>query len=276
MTTDYWTVWRHIYDKWHIQAKFANIHAMVHGSTHGEDLAYKELDRLLYIREKLLTDHPDRQDLDLRNRRTVKHVWQFLAKSQDTGYEVAKFNCERVAKEMRWEVSKEDGAMWDQIGAFLMEQGNEGRIYIDPREYYDHYSWCVEDFGQDVSPDALNAFYHQFLRRVDTKESCRLDTIECGDCSVSTDACLCEKMCLLCLPRTETYIPISSESSLPSPPRTPGTQPLPSYFKGKRLSHPPRLKSNITFTDDEAVDLILAFSGVTQTELAARQISRPR
>ena len=166
MTTDYWTIWRHIYDKWQIQKKFATIYASISGQSEGVELAHQEIDRLLYIREKLLADHPDRQDIDLRNRKQVKQVWRYLSKAQTLGEEVAKFNCLRVAREMGWDVtsSEEDGDMWNQIGVYLIEQGVEGRIFIDPRDYYDHYSWCVEDFGKEVSQELLTGFYQKFAR----------------------------------------------------------------------------------------------------------------
>ena len=261
MTTDYWTIWRHIYDKWQIQRKFATIYASISGQSEGVELAHQEIDRLLYIREKLLADHPDRQDIDLRNRKQVKQVWRYLSKAQTLGEEVAKFNCLRVAREMGWDVtsSEEDGDMWNQIGVYLIEQGVEGRIFIDPRDYYDHYSWCVEDFGKEVSQELLTGFYHKFAK-VSTEECKREAIEECNDCSVSTETCQCSDTCLLCLPHTEGYVPISPISSLPSPPRTPGTQPLPSYFKGRRLSHPSR-KIRDNYSDDDAVDIILSFSG---------------
>ena len=72
--------------------------------------------------------------------------------------------------------------------------------------------------------------------------------------------CQCPDTCLICLPHAEGYVPISPISSLPSPPRTPGTQPLPSYFKGRRLSHP-RPKVRDRYSDDDAVDILLSFSG---------------
>jgi hypothetical protein len=263
VTADYWTVWRHVYDKWRIQKKFANINASVHGLTAGLDIANTEIDRLLYIREKLLTDHPDRQDIDLRNRKTVKQVWNFLLKWQCLGEEVAKFNCARVARDMRWDITvEEDEDMWDQIGNFLIEQGNEGRIFIDPREYYDHYSWCVEDFGKEVTETILRGFYHKFAGRTGIDESKSGEAVEGDDCSASTENCQCGETCLLCLPRVETYAPISPLSSLLSPPRTPGTQTLPSYFKGRRLSHPSTQKFHHTYTDDEAITILLSFSGL--------------
>jgi hypothetical protein len=263
MTTDHWTIWRHIYDKWQIQKKFAIIHSSISGQSQGVELAHQEIDRLLYIREKLLADHPDRQDIDLRNRKQVKQLWRYLSKVQLLGEEVAKFNCLRVAREMGWDVtsSEEDEDMWKQIGVYLIEQGVEGRIFIDPREYYDHYSWCVEDFGKEVSPKLLTGFYHKFVRTGGSTEECKREAIEeCDDCSASTESCQCTNACLLCLPHTEGYVPISPISSLPSPPRTPGTQPLPSYFKGRRLSHPPP-KVRDKYSDDDAVDILLSFSG---------------
>ena len=262
MTTDYWTIWRHIYDKWQIQKKFATIHASISGQSEGVELAHQEIDRLLYIREKLLADHPDRQDIDLRNRKQVKQVWRYLSKVQPLDEEVAKFNCLRVAREMGWDVtsSEEDGDTWNQIGLYLIEQGVEGRIFIDPREYYDHYSWCVEEFGKEVSQELLKGFYHKFARTGGLTEGCKREAIEeCDDCSASTETCHCTDSCLLCLPRIEGYVPISPISSLPSPPRTPGTQPLPSYFKGRRLSHPSaKLRDN--YSDEDAVDILLSFS----------------
>ena len=262
MTTDYWTVWRHIYDKWHIQSKFAQINAIMYGDTRGVEVACKEIDRLLHIRERLLTDHPDRPDIDLRSRRTVKQVWRYLQKAQLLGEEVAKFSCMRVEREMRWDVNEEKEAIWDQIGVFLVEQGNEGRIFIDPRDYYDHYSWCVEDFRKDVSEMALLDFYAKFTRSISQEEGWR-ELLDCENCSVSAaeEKCLCEETCLLCVPRTEGYSLISPISSLPSPPRTPGTQSLQAYFKGRRLEHPSP-KQREQPTDEDAVDVLLSFSSL--------------
>src|SRR5271170_2724126 len=262
MTTDYWTVWRHVYDKWRIQSKFASIIAAVYGSEQGVEVASTEIDRLLHIRERLLTDHPDRQDIDLRNRRTVKRVWRYLQRVQAQGEEVAKFSCSRVEREMRWDMNEEKEGMWDQIGVFLVEQGNEGRIFIDPRDYYDHYSWCVEDFGKDVSETVLRDFYNKFARNT-TQEEVRKEVLDCEECSASAaeENCSCEETCLLCVPHTEGYSPISPISSLPSPPRTPGTQSLQAYFKGRRLEHPP-LKQRDDPTDDDAAEILLSFSGL--------------
>lgn len=263
MTTDYWIIWRHIYDKWRIQQKFANINANLYGINDGLDIAQQELDRLLYIREKLLTDHPDRQDIDLRNWKTVKRVWLYLSKLQSFGEEVTKFSCKRTAKEMRWDITSDNEDMWNQVGVFLIEQGIEGRIFIDPRDYYDHYSWCVEDLGKEVSEDMLRGFYQKFACKTTTttEDGSYREMIQCDDCSASPEECQCHETCLLCLPLTEGYIPISPLSSLPSPPRTPGTQPLPSYFKGRRLSHPSTKAPDIS-TDDDAVNILLSFSGL--------------
>ena len=262
MNTDYWTIWRHIYDKWRIQEKFARVHASVRGNANGVDLAQKEIDRLHYVREKLLTDHPDRQDIDLRNRNHVKHVWKFLAKAQSLGDDVAKFSCQGVASDMGWDSKSEDDAMWDQIGAFLIEQGTEGRIFIDPRDYYDHCSWCVEDFGKPVPDSILKEFYQRFAQVSDT-ETAPCEMIE-GDASSTTiENCQCGDFCLLCLPQADVYLPVSPLSSLPSPPRTPGTQSLQSYFKGRRLPHPAH-KSHETYTDDDAVNILLSFAGVAR------------
>ena len=262
MTTDYWTVWRHVYDKWRIQSKFATITAVVCGNEEGVKIACTEIDRLLHIRERLLTDHPDRQDIDLRNRRTVKQVWRYLQRAQAQGEEVAKFSCTRVEREMRWDVDEEKEGMWDQIGVFLVEQGNEGRIFIDPRDYYDHYSWCVEDFGKDVSETVLRDFYNKFARNT-TQEEVWKEVLDCDECSTSAaeENCSCEETCLLCVPHTEGYSPISPISSLPSPPRTPGTQSLQAYFKGRRLEHPP-LKQRDDPTDDDAAEILVSFSGL--------------
>src|SRR5579859_3442033 len=165
--------------------------------------------------------------------------------------------------------------MWRQIGVFLIEQGNEGRIFIDPRQYYDHYSWCVEDFGKDVPHRLLTDFYCKFARNVNPEEGAIKEIMDCKDCTVSTDSCTCGDTCLLCLPQAAGYSPVSPLSSLPSPPRTPGTQPLPSYFKGKRLSHPPP-KSHDTYTDDEAVDILLAFSGRERPSISRHKKQRGR
>ena len=92
-------------------------------------------------------------------------------------------------------------------------------------------------------------------------EECKREAVEeCDHCSVSNETCQCTDACLLCLPHTETYVPISPLSSLPSPPRTPGTQPLPSYFKGRRLSHP-SAKVRDKYSDDDAIFILLSFSG---------------
>jgi hypothetical protein len=280
MTTDYWILWRHIYDKWRIQQKFANVNAVLHGFTKGLDLAQKEIDRLLYIRETLLTDHPDRQDINLRNRKTVKQVWRYLSKAQSLGEEVAKFNCVRVEREMRWDIMSEDDVMWDQVGLFLIEQGTEGRIFIDPRGYYDHYSWCVEDFGNDVSECILRDFYLKFAMRRGENEHPSRETIDCDDCSTAASSstsedCQCGETCLLCLPQSEGYVPISPISSLPSPPRTPGTQTLQSYFKGRRLSHPSP-KERDKYTDDDAIDILLSFCGLDTRQAKRLGRSKPR
>ena len=289
MTTDYWTIWRHIYDKWRIQKKFTVINANLYGITEGLDIANTEINRLLYIREKLLTDHPDRQDIDLRNRKVVTQVWQYLSKMQNLGEDVAKFSCKRVARDMGWEFNMledngDDEDMWNQIGRFLIEQGMEGRIFIDPRDYYDHYSWCVEDFsgGKEISEEILQGFYNKFAQSTATTidestSNNNCETINCEQCSPSTEKCQCEETCLLCLPHTEGYTPISPISSLPSPPRTPGTQPLPSYFKGRRLSHPStttKLLLPEQVTDDDAVDILLSFSGVCTPPTKRRGRSR--
>jgi hypothetical protein len=282
MTIDYWVLWRHIYDKWRIQQKFANVNAVLHGCTKGLDLAHNEIDRLLYIRERLLTDHPDRQDINLRNRKTVKQVWRYLSKSQSLGEEVAKFSCAQVEREMRWDImSEEDDVMWDQIGLFLIEQGTEGRIFIDPREYYNHYSWCIEDFGKDVSECILQNFYLKFAARGGENEGYSRETVDCDDCSAvaasssTTEDCRCEETCLLCLPHNEGYVPISPISSLPSPPRTPGTQTLQSYFKGRRLSHP-SLKEREMYTDDDAIGILLSFCGLDTRQVKRLGRSRSR
>jgi len=259
MTTDYWCIWRHVYDKWRIQQKFAKINALKHNDEKGYEFACDELDRLWYIREKLLMDHPERQDIDLRNRRTVKLVWRFLRKMQLQGDDVAKFDCRKVESELRWDGWIEDDAIWDKIGAFLRDQGNEGRIFIDPRDYYDHYSWCLEDSNKNVMDVRLLEFYNKFSAKVDIEEEPTPPLIECKECRPESD-CQCEENCLLCLPRADGYAPISPVSSLPSPPRTPGTHPLPSYFKGIRLAHPPE-KTTESFTDDEAVGILLSFYG---------------
>jgi hypothetical protein len=276
MNTDYWTIWRHVYDKWRIQEKFAIITASVAGvdavMDKGVNLARNEIDRLYYVREKLLTDHPDRQDIDLRNRYHVKHVWKFLSTVQSLGDDVAKFNCQGVASDMGWDGQPDDEAMWDQIGAFLIEEGNEGRIFIDPREYYDHYSWCVEDLGRPVTNDILKSFYQKFATKINQDETTSCDVIE-GDTPSSTEYCQCGDVCLLCLPQTDAYLPVSPLSSLPSPPRTPGTQSLQSYFKGRRLSHPP-LKSPQPYTNDDAVNILLSFAGIA-TPPSTRQ-KRPK
>lgn len=271
MTTDYWTVWRHVYDKWRIQSRFAQINAVVHGNDQGVQVACKEIDRLLHIRERLLTDHPDRQDIDLRSRRTVKQVWRYLQRAQAQGEEVAKFSCIRIQREMRWDVNEDKEGMWDQIGMYLIEQGNEGRIFIDPRDYYDHYSWCVEDFGKDVSVAGLLGFYDKFARSISQEEVWK-EFLDCEECSSSPaeEKCLCEETCLLCVPHTEGYSLISPISSLPSPPRTPGTQSLQAYFKGRRLEHPP-LKQRDDPTDDDAVDILLSFSGSEQKPSPAKR-----
>jgi hypothetical protein len=261
MTADYWTLWRHMYDKWSIQARFARINAVLHDDT-GVQVADAEMDRLLSIRERLLTDHPDRQDIDLRCRRAVKRVWQFLTRRQSYGENDADFDCLRVEKEMGWDMSGE--SVWDQIGAYLMEQGYEGRIFIDPREYYTHFSWCVEDHEKHISDDTLLHFYDKFARHVEKPEISRT-TVDCDECPTSTGPCTCLDTCLLCLPFVEGVVPVSPLSSLPSPPRTPGTQSLQSYFKGKRLSHPP-LKRPVEYTDHHAINILLSFAGAKPPE----------
>jgi hypothetical protein len=275
MNTDYWTVWRHLYDKWRIQSKFAATKSVLTDQTEGYDLAIQEIDKLHYIREKLLMDHPDRQDIDLRMTKTVKLVWRYLSKAQRQGDQVAKFKCSRMETEMKWDILSDDENMWGQISAFLIEQGNEGRIFIDPRQYYDHYSWCVEDFGGEVTHELLTDFYCKFARMVNPEEGVIKEIHDCKDCTASTECCTCEDTCLLCLPQADGYSPVSPLSSLPSPPRTPGTQPLPSYFKGKRLSHPPP-ESHDKFTNDEAVDILLAFSGHERPSISRHKKQRGR
>jgi len=272
MSTNYWPTWRHMYDKWQIQKRFACINARLHGAHEGVDLALREIDHLLYIREKLLLDYPDRQDMDLRDARTVRRVWRFLRKCQGRGEDVAKFNCGKMEREKGWDFCKAEDddemyeAGWEQVGNFLIEQGNEGRIFIDPRTYYDHYSWCVEDFAGKVTRSTLEKFYSQFTRRteIDVLDGHARETIDCAKCPSSTaEHGSCEHSCLLCLPQTETVPPISPLSSLPSPPRTPGTQSLPSYFQGRRLPHPRPEKKVERYTDEDAVDVLLSFSGVS-------------
>jgi hypothetical protein len=262
LNTDYWVMWRHNYDKWHIQHKFALVNKFHNRCNRGVDIAAKAIDNLLFIREKLLTDHPDRPDLDLENRNMVKNVWRYLVKAQqDPGAEaVAEFNCVSVAKETRWDVTTNDETLWREIQAFLIEQGNEGKIFIDPRKYYNHFSWCVEDCGSArVSSRQLYGFYEQFGAPVVDEEP--QETISCVDCSASAQKCNCGQVCLLCLPHADGYMPVSPQSSLLSPPRTPGTQTMPAYFKGRRLSHPPvRLRKH--FTDEEAAGLLLQFADV--------------
>ena len=273
MSTNYWPTWRHMYDKWQIQKRFACVNARLHDTQEGVDLALREIDRLLHIREKLLLDYPDRQDVDLREARTVRRVWRFLRKCQGRGEDVAKFNCGKVERMMRWDFCKaeddDDGrneAGWEQVSNFLIDRGNEGQIFIDPRTYYDHYSWCVEDFAGKVTQSALEKFYSQFTCRTETDVLDRhaRETIDCEKCSPPTaEHDSCEHSCLLCLPQTETVPPISPLSSLPSPTRTPGTQSLPSYFKGRRLPHPPPEKKVEEYRDEDAVDVLLSFSGVS-------------
>jgi hypothetical protein len=244
-----------MYDKWQIQKRFVTIASTPHEPL---TLALREIDRLLYIRERLLLDYPDRQDIDLRDPPTVRRVWRFLRQCQARGEDVAKFSCARVERDLGWELD-EDGD-WDAVSAYLLEQGNEGRIFIDPRTYYDSHSWIVEDFpGKTISPHALEHFYAQFTTY---NPSYARETLECGKCSDADECGGCEDVCLLCLPAVETVAPISPLSSLPSPPRTPGTQSLPSYFKGRRLVHPPVREEVVEYTDDEAVDILLSFSGV--------------
>jgi len=290
LNTDYWSIWRHVYDKWNIQLKFATIINVLYGFEEGVEIARQEVDRLLYVREKLLMDHPERQDLNLKDVHTVKRVWKYLVKVQErsSGGDVAKFNCVRVEKEMKWDTSVKNGeveeqdddeeqrTMWEQIGNFLVEQGNEGRIFIDPRDYYNHYSWCVEDSlnnGKDLTDAQLTEFYSKFAAPVTADEVTsqeqqkqHKEIIDCEKCpnAKGVEVCQCEETCLLCLPHTEAYNPISSDSALPSPPRTPGTQPLPSYFKGRRLSHPPP-KLRKRFTDEEAVEILMGFSRGTSS-----------
>jgi hypothetical protein len=287
MSTNYWLTWRHMYDKWQIQKRFASLNARLYGAHEGLQIATRELDRLLYIREKLLMDCPDRQDIDLREGQTVRRIWRFLRGCQTRGEDVAKFNCVRVKREMRWDLPNSDddeemegegeGRGWRQVSNFLIDQGNEGRIFIDPRTYYDHYSWIVEDFAGQITSSALEKLYQQFACRTvmepndDILGSQQLqrqqqqrEVVDCAKCSPSAEYCSCEDSCLLCLPRTETVAPISSLSSLLSPPRTPGTQSLPSYFKGRRLSHPPAERPVVEYTEDEAVDILLSFSGASR------------
>lgn len=270
MSTDYWTIWRHVYDKWRIQYKFASVYSVLDGDTEGPELAAQEIDKLHYVREKLLMDHPDRQDIDLRTRKTVKQVWRYLSKVQEQGEQVARFNCARMENEMKWDNASENDDMWDQIGAFLIEQGNEGRIFIDPRQYYNHYSWCVEDIGKDIPAVLLTDFYRKFAKPVSLVEDLLKPIVECKECTPSTETCTCGDTCLLCVPQADSYSSVSPISNLPSPPRTPGTQPLPSYFKGKRLSHPQPNSTSTIYTDDDAVDILLQFSGVERRSSISR------
>jgi len=277
MNTDYWAIWRHVYDKWRIQYKFAIVNSVLYSHSEGLDIATQELDKLHFVREKLLLDHPDRQDIDLRTRTTVKQVWRYLSKAQAQGEQVAKFNCARMENEMKWDISSEDVNTWDQIGAFLIEQGNEGRIFIDPRQYYDHYSWCIEDLGKTVPRGVLTDFYRKFARKAKhPKQHVVKDIIECKECTTSTENCACGDTCLLCLPQAEGYPPVPPVSSLPSPPRTPGTQTLPSYFKGKRLSHPAPKSTHHKYTDDDAIDILLAFSGIDRPAMSRQKRQRGR
>ena len=271
MTTDYWCVWRHVYDKWRIQQKFSKINAIHQREEKGYVIACEEIDRLWYVREKLLMDHPERQDIDLRNTKTVKLVWRFLRKMQMLGYEVANFNCEKVENELRWDGKTEDESVWDKIGSFLLDQGNDGRIFIDPRDYYDHYSWCIEDSDKDLKDLRLSEFYNKFATKIDIEEEKPPVLIECKECQPSSQTCECKDGCLLCLPRADGYTPISPVSSLPSPPRTPGTSPLPSYFKGIRLPHPPE-KPAESFTDEEAAEIFLSFCGVEDNKSRRKRV----
>jgi hypothetical protein len=258
LNVDYWTLWRHHYDKWNIQAKFARIKQSMVKEDSGINIATTEISRLLCLREKLLMEHPDRQDIDVRSRRATKQVWRYLQKAQIDGTVCAAFDCAKVEKDFGWSVGDDGEDMWDQIGTFLMEQGVEGRIFIDPRGFYNHFSWCVEDSAKPVSPETLDAFYAKFARLGDTEP--RGGILECGECVGSIEACLCSETCLLCLPQVDGCPPISPLSSLPSPPRTPGTQTPESYFKGKRLRHPvPHV--DIQYTDEEAVNILMAFAG---------------
>jgi hypothetical protein len=273
LSVDYWTLWRHYYDKWNIQSKFAQINAAVHGDSEGVDIAREERDRLWHIRERLLTDHPDRQDIDVRSRRAVKHVWRFLSKRQGQRVECAEFKCSRVERSMGWQIDDDEDQMWDQIGAYLLDQGNEGRIFIDPREFYDHFSWCVEDSGKEISNTTLAEFYDTFARR--GKSEMAWTTVDCEECSGSTQVCYCEETCLSCLPQVDGVPPISPLSSLPSPPRTPGTTSLQAYFKGKRLSHPPP-PVDVPHTDDDAANILLSFAGITIPEQSREHKRRGR
>ena len=222
-------------------------------------------------------DHPERQDIDLRNRRMIKLVWRFLRKIQLQGEagDVAKFECRKVEKELRWDGLRDNASIWDQIGTFLLEQGNEGRIFIDPREFYDHYSWCIEDSNEEVGDVQLSDFYSKFAGRVDIEEERPRDIIECKECNPSTECCQSQDGCLLCLPQVEAVMAVSPVSSLPSPPRTPGTQPLPSYFKGIRLPHPPERQSE-SYIEDDAVCILLSFGGFDASKPRYKKRARIR
>jgi hypothetical protein len=260
LTVDYWALWRHHFDKWNIQLRFAKVNNSRDGDATGIDIARKEIDKLFYIREKLLMDHPDRQDIDIRSRRAVKHVWRYLCKAQAYGVKCTDFRCSQVEQQFGWNTMLEDEDMWDHIGEYLMEQGVEERIFIDPRLFYPHFSWTVVDSGKEVTDENLAEFYDQFAQQATLESSST--TIECDECTGSAKTCLCEETCLLCLPQVQGIPPVSPLSSLPSPPRTPGTQSLHLPFKGKRLPHPPPPVETLSYTGEDAANILLGFAGL--------------
>src|SRR5204862_6191274 len=82
--------------------------------------------------------------------------------------------------------------------------------------------------------------------------------------------------CLLCLPKTDPISVMSPSSSLLSPPRTPGTRPLPSYFGGRRLPHPKPPLTDTHISDEDGARMLLRLLGRAGSREIEKVKKRPR
>jgi hypothetical protein len=254
-----------MYDKWHLQARFARIVAVRTGDSGPLSVAEEELEQLHHVREKLLADKPERQDILFEDSRMVRLVWRYLGRREDAGEAEAKFDTRTVAGEVRLQ---EPGG-WERLAGYLSEQASKGRIFIDPREFYNHYSWLIEDSPSPPEPSLLLSFYDTFVQELEFPSNPLPAIIDCAKCSqTDTDDGL--PHCLLCLPKEETYQMMSPSSSLLSPPRTPGTRPLQSYFRGQRLPHPKPPPPEIS--EQDAARMLFTI----HNEVAGERRRRPR
>jgi len=271
-------LWRHMYDKWRVQEKFAKIVFTRTGDSAPLVVAHGELDVLLRVRERLLSERPERQDISFRERKVTRLVWRYLLRREELKEAEAKFKTGEVSAEMGFENEMTwDDVKWDRLMGYLTEQARKGRIFIDPRNFYDHYSWLIEDSLSPPPTSFLPQFYDTFAQELPSPPASPLPVIlDCAKCSQTThqeeeDDLPC---CLLCLPRVDdVYTVMSPSSSLLSPPRTPGTTPLPSYFRGRRLAHP-RPEPSTDVSDEDVAGMLITLGKHPLPERAKKRQRR--